>query len=77
MEKYHTLSMYVDEEWATLICADLKVKVPRSWGSYIKLWYGSYLQKLEWQQWVITSSNESEDDSLRRDILHLLQNFGD
>ena len=77
MEKYHSLSMYVDKDWARVICVDLKVKLPTSWGQYIKLWHGSYLQKCEWEQWVIMSNSEAEDDSLRKDILHLLQNFGD
>lgn len=64
---------YISEELTTKICEDLELKVPEKWGDFVSLWYGSHLSKSS-EGWLVKSNKDNKDD-LKKDVLHILENF--
>lgn len=66
---------YVNEELAKSICEDLELEIPKEWGDFVSLWYGSTLFKLSegWQ--VLPDSTAERQNAFKKDVLHILENF--
>lgn len=66
---------YVNEELANSICEDLELEIPKEWGDYVCLWYGSTLFKSSegWQ--VLPDSTNTVRNAFKKDVLHILEIF--
>ena len=66
---------YVNEELAKSICEDLEVEVPKEWGDFVSLWYGSTLFKSSDGWAVLPSDSDLEIKNFKKDVLHTLNHF--
>lgn len=66
---------YVNEELANSICEDLEREVPKEWGDFVSLWYGSTLFKSSegWQ--VLPDATTEQRNAFKKDVLHILKYF--
>ena len=66
---------YVSEELARSICEDLEREIPKEWGGYVSLWYGSTLFNSSEGWHVLPDSTDTDRHALKKDVLHILKHF--